>query len=349
VAQLHVSARDRAGNPSPQLLRFETSFGAIAAEPSGAGEWTARLEVPAKFGGRTSVRVVARGESEASIDIPLAPGPPEHIEVMTGAVARADGDSPVGVKLAVTDQYGNAVPVTPALQIDTGSVSSPDARDGAYLATWKPPLLWERGRASLIATAGSARAERQVDLLPRQHLLALSPQLGVLSNFSDVTSPVIGLEAALRSDRFGPLLEILGQLSWSFSSVSDSAPISASNPTPVTSSSTVGAHSRTDYLTATLAVGGFLPITERTRAFLHAGPTLSRVSSSLQLGSQPSTSGASAVLGAELSVGIERRMWGTTPFLELRGAISGDPALSGVLTGSTRSLSLNAGARFELL
>ncbi len=341
AAQLHVSARDRAGNPSPQPLRFESSFGSIAAKPSGAGEWNVRLDVPSHFGGLASVRVVARGDCEAAIDIPLAPGPPAHVEMTTAAVARGDSERPVEVRLAVTDQYGNAVQAVPTLQVDAGFVSSLGERDGAYLAIWRPPLLSERGRASLIATAGSARTERHIDLLPREHLLALSPQLGLLSNFSDVTSPVVGVEAALRSDRFGPSLEILGQLAWSFSSIANAAAIS--------SATTVAVRSRTDYLTATLAAGGFLPIGERTRAFLHAGPTLSRVSSSIQLGSQPRTSGASLVPGVELSVGAERRMWGTTPFLEVRGAISADPALGGVLSGSTLSLGLNAGARFEML
>ncbi len=340
-ARLHVSARDRAGNPSPQPLRFESTFGAIAAESSGVGEWNLRLEVPPQFAGRTAVHVVARGDSEAAVDIPLAPGPPAHVEITTGTIARADPERSLDVRLAVTDEYGNPVQASPTLQVDAGVVSAPGEHDGAYLATWRPPLLRDYGHASLVATAGSARTERHIDLLPHEHLLALSPRLGVLSNLSDVTSPVIGLEAALRTDRFGPSLEVLGELSWSFSSVSNAAAISPS--------STVGARSRTDYLTATLAAGGFLPLTERTRAFLHAGPTLSRVSSSLQLGSQPPTSGAALAPGFQISVGIERRMWGTTPFLEVRGAISADPALGGVLSGSTRSLGLNAGARIELL
>jgi hypothetical protein len=259
----------------------------------------------------------------------------------TGSVARADPERPIDVRLAVTDEYGNAVQASPTLQVDAGDVSPPGEQGGTYLATWRPPLSREYGRASLVATAGSARAERDVELLPHEHLLALSPQLGFLSNFSDVTSPVIALEAALRSDRFGPSLEVLGELAWSFSSVS--------SPAAISPSSSVGVRSRTDYLTATLAAGGFFPITERTRAFLHAGPTLSRVSSSLQLGSQPGTSGAALVPGFQLTIGIERRMWGTTPFLEVRGAISADPALEGVLSGSTRSLGLNAGARIELL
>jgi hypothetical protein len=340
-ARLQVSARDRAGNPSPRPLRFESSFGAIAAESSGAGEWNVRLEVPAHFAGRTSVRVVARGDSDASVEILLAPGPPAHVEMTTGPVARADPERPIDVRLAVTDEYGNAVQASPTLQVDAGVVSPLAEQDGSYLATWRPPLSREYGRASLVATAGSARAERDVELLPHEHLLVLSPQLGFLSNFSDVTSPVVALEAALRSDRFGPSLEVLGELAWSFSSVS--------SPAAISSSSSVGVRSRTDYLTATLAAGGFLPITERTRGFLHAGPTLSRVSSSLQLGSQPETSGAALVPGFQLTIGIERRMWGTTPFLEVRGAISADPALEGVLSGSTRSLGLNAGARIELL
>ena len=340
-ARLRVSARDRSGNPSPQPLRFESSFGTIIAESSGAGEWTAVLEIPPRFDRRTSVHVVARGDSEAAIDIPLSPGPAARVEMTTETAPRADGARPVDVRLAVTDQYGNAAEAVPTLEVDSGSVSSIGERDGAWVARWTPPLLRERGHASLIATAGSVRTERHVDLLPQEHLLALSPQLGLVSNFSDLTSPMIGFEAALRSARFGPSLELLGQLAWSFSSISNAAAVSAS--------STVGARSRTDYLTATLAAGGFVPIGDGTKAFLHAGPTLSRISSSLQLGTQAPTSGASLVAGAELSVGIERRMWGTTPFLEVRGAISADPALSGVLSGSTRSLGLNVGARLELL
>ena len=339
---LHVQARDRAGNPAPQPLAFETGFGRIDAESAGAGEWTARLAIPPQFGGRNSVHVVARGGSEAAvIDIPLSPGPPAQVEVTAANAVRADGERPVEVRMAVTDQYGNTVRATPSASVDSGSLSPVRERDGAFFATWTPPLLRERGRATVIATAGPLRTERHVELLPQEHLLALSPQLGVLSNFSDVTSPVVGMEAALRSDRFGPLLEVLGQLSWSYSSVTDS--------TAISSSSNVAAHSRIDSLTATLAVGGFFTLDRRTRAFVHAGPTLSRVSSSLQLGSQQPTSGASLVPGLEMSLGIERRMWGTIPFLELRAAASADPALTGVVNGSTRSLGINAGARLEAL
>src|SRR5207248_770003 len=309
------------------------SFGEVATESASPGRWRLHLHIPPYFGGRTSVRVVARGESDAAVELPLAPASLSRVELDAAAVAPADGERAVPVRVAVRDEYGNLVHALPVLAVDAGTLSTLAEQDGEWMATWRPPLLREPGRASLTASAGAVTTAQRIDLRPRDQLVALSPKLGVLSNFSDWSSPLLGVEAALHWDRLGPTLELLGQLTWSFSSLSNNAAITSSSTQPV--------RSRTDYLTAAIAAGGFFSIDGRTRAFAHLGPTLSRVSSSLQIGAQPSSSAATLVPGAEISVGIERRMWHTLPFIEVQASIGADPSLSRVLSGSARWLAFN--------
>ena len=64
---------------------------------------------------------------------------------------------------------------------------------------------------------------------------------------------------------------------------------------------------------------------------------------------QPAAFSAAIVHGAEISVGVERRMWGSTPFLEARWSISSDPRLAPVLSGSLKWFGIHAGARLDLL
>ena len=337
---IRVLSRDRAGNGSTQPLNFETSFGEVAAEPIAPGDWSLRLRMPSRIEGRTTVRLVARGDTQAELELPLSPAAPARAEITAAGTTFADGQSQVEVRLAVSDGYGNTVrSIRPVLSAAPGTVSAVAERDSGWVATYRPPLLRERGSAAIVAQVGGARAEARIELVPPQPLLVLSPKLGLLSNFADLTSPLLGVEAALQTDRLGPRLEVLGELSWSFSSLSDSPA-----PTP---GFTVPVRSHTDYVTAALAAGAFFSIDERTRVFLNLGPTLTRVSSSLRIGTQPTSFGATLVPGAQLSVGLERRMWRSLPFIEARWSMSADPALE-VLNGSARSLALNAGARFGL-
>jgi len=60
-ARLHVSARDAAGNPPSDQIRFESTAGDLSVVQPVPGEWDLRLSLPSSFGGRSSVDVRAIG------------------------------------------------------------------------------------------------------------------------------------------------------------------------------------------------------------------------------------------------------------------------------------------------
>jgi hypothetical protein len=68
----------------------------------------------------------------------------------------------------------------------------------------------------------------------------------------------------------------------------------------------------------------------------------------LQLGSEPQVSESALVVGAAVSLGVERRFARALPFAELRWSRHRDPSLS-TLTGAISATSLLLGTRFELL
>ncbi len=343
---LRAVARDAAGNSSPEPLRFEASFGEAGAARGENGAWDVRVRIPPRLEGRRELRVVAhpegRDEPRAAAEVQLAPGPPAEVVLAASPRVRADGENGIPVRLAVRDRYGNPVPAaTPAVSADTGTLEQVAREsDGAWTATYRPPLLRERSTAALVAHAGPASTAARIDLLPQIHALALSPKLGFTGAFSDVTSPVFAVEAAWRSERFGPRLEALAELAYAYSSVS--------SPT-ASGTSIVAVKSHTDFFTVTLAAGWLLPVGDRSQVWVHAGPTFTRVATALKIGGQPTAMDATVVPGAQLSIGAERRVSGTIPFLELRVSTTADPALGTLLSGSWRAFSLSGGVRFELL
>jgi hypothetical protein len=330
---LTATAQDAAGNLTPEPPRFESSFGKLEAQPSSPGRWKLRLQVPPQFEGRKKVRVSSLG---ASVEIPLAPAAANRAHFAPLSPIHADGRSEVRVEVRVDDSFGNPAPsAPPALNADQGALSKVSPIEGGYTATWQPPFLREPSRASLSAALGPLRANTVIELIPQEHLLSLSPKAGWSGNFADLHSPLFAFEAALRSDRWGPMLQLSGEVSWFFSTLSQNE--------------SVAVRSRTDYVGAALSLGWVFNLSERTRGFVHAGPMLSRVSSALAIGTQPKTYGSSLVLGAELSLGLERRMFGAIPFVEARWMLSGDPKLTGVVSGSARVWMADVGVRFGLL
>jgi hypothetical protein len=192
-----------------------------------------------------------------------------------------------------------------------------------------------------IASAPAVVVGQEPRAPPSPLAFAVSPKLGLVSNGHDFTSPAIAAEASIRTDRFGPRLELLGEVSWAFSTLSSVATVS-----PGTS---VTVRSRADYLTAAAAVGFIWPFGDASAAFVHAGPTLARVQSTLKMTGRPSATASTFVPGAQFSLGIERRFRGSTPFAELRWSFSSDPSLDPVLSGSLKWFGVHAGARLDLL
>lgn len=333
-------------------------FGPVRADATGAASVHAVIP-PGVEEARAGTRLVGLH----------VPPTPTLLVVLDREQAQGGREHQVGVTLYATARNGDPLPAARfLLQPSEGTVSEPiSGAPGESRATWTlPPEATGTVRLSAsLADSPSLRSVAELALEPppavraeaappspaqiaaeasrpeRRLGAAISPKIGVVSNGRDFTSPLLGVEGALRTDRFGPRLEVLGELSWAFSATSSLAAVSPST--------SVAVRSRVDYITAVAAAGAIFALDDRTSAFAHAGPTLARVSSTLKLAGRPAAFGATFVPGVEISLGVERRMWRSVPFAELRWSFSSDPSLDQVLTGSLKWFGIHAGVRLELL
>ena len=342
-----ADAFDGAGNPSAEPLRFTARPGRVEAHASGVGSWSMHVAVPAGFGGRDSLQVEAvspsSGQVAGTAAVALLPGDPIAARADEVAPARADGVSEARVRFSVADRYGNPVSsLAPSAAADRGSVRSVVAvGPGRYEAVYVPQASRVKGDALVDIAAGAARARARIPLLPQLPALAVSPKLGALSNLGDLSSPLLGLEIAFRSDRLGPKIFFAGDLSYWFSQ--ESAAFAGQT------AQAVSTRSRTDFLTAAASIGTRFDAGSRTRVFFGGGPAITHLWSRFRVTGQPATYDTATLLGAQVSAGVERAMWRGVPFVEGRFGFFADPALSGVVSGPLRIFSFAAGYRFEML
>jgi hypothetical protein len=336
---LRARARDSAGNPSPDVLDASGPDGFGTLVETGPGAF--RLRVPDSFGGRTSIELSAHPRGKAtprgSVTIRLLPAEPVAASMDPEAASVRTGGGELKIRIRRTDKFGNLVPgAQPEAFAEEGSVGAIETLpDGSYLAAYRAPARWDRDDTLVEARWPGTFTQRRLTLVPRLSWLALAPEIGVTSNFARLTSPVAGLSASVRSDRFGPELALTAEAAWSFKSQKQNV-------------GTLGtAQARDDFfgLSAQLSVRKKLGL--RTTIWGGAGPSLQMVSSRLQLTGQPRISESAIVPGAILSLGLEHRFVSAVPFAELRWSIHSDPALS-TLSGSLSALSLIVGNHFEL-
>jgi len=334
----HAVALDAAGNPSAEPLHFETTLGEVRG-----GSSEVRVEVPSSFGGRTELRLAVhpsgRPEPAAEIALPLSPGEPEVAEIeLPRRALHADGVTRYPVLVRIADRFGNPVEdARPEVLADEGSVSLPARPEGgAYVATYLAPLSRERTFSTIAVRAGAAQARARLDLLARIRPLALSPRLGLLTNFSGLTSPVAAFETSLRTNRWGPELAFSADLSYALQNAGGS------------SAQGVVARAHTDWIVASLGVAYRLPLAPSTSAWVGGGPQLTTILTRTQFGGLPAETGAAVVPGAYFAVGAEKRFGSFLPFAELRASVSADPALPN-LRGALRAFAFTLGNRFELL
>jgi hypothetical protein len=338
---LRALGRDAAGNPSlgPLAVSGPAGFGALVeARP---GEW--RLRPPDSFEGRQSVELAAHppgtAEPHASVVLRLLAGEPASVSIEPGAPAvRTGAGGRLLLRVRRTDRFGNLVPgAAPAASAEEGSIAGIEPQsDGAYLATYLPPRRWDREETVVDLRWPETAARTHVLLWPQLAGVAISPKLGALSNFALLHSPVAAVEASLRTVRFGPELAFSTELAWYFSSRQQAIGQLGT------------AQGRVDFFALSAQVSLRVPIGIRTTVWAGAGPSLQAIASRLKVGSEPQISESALVLGAGVSLGIERRFARALPFAELRWSRHRNPSLS-TLTGAISATSLLLGTRFELL
>ena len=334
---LQVRALDAAGNASPERLTFAASFGEVSAESGAAGEWLLTLALPKAFQGRKTVQVVARGsQARAEKSLQLAPAAPSLVAFAgTPHAVRADGRSPVRVAIHVSDAYGNPAEAAPALSAEQGTARF-EKSEGALYANYVPPLLHEPSHTGLDASLDGATAHAQLLLLPQVRTAAFSPKLGYLTNFGGFSAPFAGVEAALRSDRFGPQFALALEIDYAQRNQGADLGQALSEGT-----------SRISLLLAHLSLSYRYEAGPRTTLWVGAGPSLAGYFTRVAASGAAQT-GSALTPGAQLSLGVEQRLGFAVPFVEARAGWITRPDLPDV-TGPLRTLSFAVGARFEAL
>ena len=330
-------ALDAAGNPSGEPLQFETTLGEVRGEGP-----EVRVHVPGSFAGQSELRLLVhpagRSEPSAELALPLSPAEPRiaEIEVPLRAL-RADGVTHYPVRVRIADEFGNPIPdATPEVMGGDGVALPAHPEGGAYVATFLAPVSRERTSATIAVRAGAAQARARLDLLPGIHPVALSPRLGLITNFSGLTSPVVAFESSLRTNRWGPELSFSADVSYALQNAGGS------------SAQGVTARAHTDWIVTAVGAALRLPAAFSAHAWIGGGPQLTAILTRTELAGMPPQTGVALVPGIYLAAGAERRFGPFFPFAELRASLSADPALPN-LRGALRALALTLGYRFELL
>ena len=337
-ARLHVVARDAAGNASSDELAFETTGGQLATVATAPGEWNVTVSLEPSFAGRKEIEVRASAPgSSAAQKLPLVPGPAEVIAFDDPApVLIADGSSRHRLQVELRDRYGNPIPgARPEVSVDQGRAELEDA-GGTLYATYVPPLLERRGNAVLSLRAGSAEGHARVTLLPRGSL-ALSPKVGYLSNFSGFSAPLFGVEAAYRTDRFGPQLALSIEADYAHREQSDLL---------FAGGSAVSAGSRLDLMLVHLSATFRQGLGEQSAIWIAAGPSAAAYWTRVSASGAPERRGFAIAPGIQGAVGAERRIGIAIPFVEARAGWIDSPGLP-MLTGPLRTVTLLLGVRIE--
>ncbi|HEX4386276.1 MAG TPA: hypothetical protein VH083_25150 [Myxococcales bacterium] len=334
---LTASARDAAGNASPEKLKFEASFGTVAANAASVGQWLVTVTLPPEFKGKKSVDIVVRGEKARDAKtLPLLPAAPSKVTFSDSPrTVRADGHSAIRVPLQVSDDFGNPAQATPRISANQGTAAL-ESNGGALYASYVPPLLHEPSQAMLAAKLGGSTANAELLLMPQLRPAAFSPKIGFLSNFDGFSAPFVGIEAALRSERFGPQLGLALEVD------------ATRRSQDATLDETGQVSTQVSILLFHLSAQYRHEWDARTTLWLAAGPSLAGYLVDVSGSKTGSLSNSAFSPGAHAAVGVERRMGFAVPFLELRATWITRPELPTV-SGPLRILSLGVGARFEAL
>jgi len=203
----------------------------------------------------------------------------------------------------------------------------------------KPPEPIEPSAAPEPAAALPARLPEPVDAVASTTArnwppMAVSAKAGLLSNFSGFSAPLAGIEAAVRTDHFGPKL-----------AVSIEADYARHDQSEAVATGVVG-QSRTDLMLVHLSLAWRRDFAERGVFWAAAGPSAAAYWTTVGVAAGPQRRAFALAPGVQAAFGAEHRFGIAIPFLEARAGWVASPD-SPILTGPLRTLSLLAGVRLE--
>jgi len=167
-------------------------------------------------------------------------------------------------QVELRDRYGNPISgVRPQLSAESGRAELEERGEALY-ASYVPPLLHERQATVLAASAGTAVGRANLTLLPSAPSGALGAKLGGLSDLSGFSAPLVGVDAQMRTIRFGPELALSIEADYAYRSHSEILRAGASN---------LMAQSRVDLLQLHLSAAWRRRFGDRNTLWLAAGPS----------------------------------------------------------------------------
>ncbi len=164
--------------------------------------------------------------------------------------------------------------------------------------------------------------------------IAVSAKAGFLSNFSGFSAPLAGLEAAVRSDHFGPKLALSIEVDYGRHDQSEAV-----------ATGVVG-QSRTDLMLVHVSAAWRRDFSDRDLFWVAAGPSAAAYWTTVGVVGGTERRAFAMAPGFQAAFGAEHKLGLAIPFLEARAGWVASPG-SPILTGPLRTFSLLAGVRLE--
>ncbi len=202
--ELSFRVTDTQGHPTRAELDIQTDIGRLGtAQLVEQGHYRTTLTLPDSFAGRNRATLtIATGPENQpvhrQVSIPLRPSAPASVQISTlSQPVAGDGRTTVYIPVAVQDEFGN--PVTrPVLAASCTSGAVPDrieATDGQYVIPFTPPKVDGPEHAELTVKIDEVVSSMAIELIRPGYRLAITPQVGYLTNFSRLHSPLFLAEA----------------------------------------------------------------------------------------------------------------------------------------------------------
>lgn len=221
--------------------------------------------------------------------------------------------------------------------VDASLEDAPQFVAEASLRLYVPPPPLPAPTPVAVAPAPALAPPEIVPAPALDRDVALSAKAGLLSDFSGFSAPLLGVEASLRTPRFGPELGAALEADY----------VAHSREEQVGSAADAVARSRVDLLMLHLSGTWRARLGDRAALWVAGGPSAGAYWASASLQGTPSRRAFTVVPGLQAAAGIERPFGRAVPFLEARAGWLASADLPN-LTGPLRTLSLFAGVRLEI-
>jgi hypothetical protein len=335
-AKVRIHTLGARGEPEDVKVALDADGGEVSPPRRvSPGVMEALLTVPARLPAGRSILLLARtDEAHAELSVALVPGPPATA-TLDGVDTCAEGSENCPLVLRVEDAGGNGIDERPQVRAERGRIVSVSERaPGQWVLAYRAPRLEREVRDEVVATVGQVKAAHVIRLTPSRTRLALAFR-GGLARQDGHLGPAAGGQLFFLGNLGGWLGGGGLELGWWRVQHSGTATGTSLELTTARSELALGACG-----VAERALG------RAALTWVSATAGLGRVQSSTTLSGQPAvtaakwapTAGAGAALGWRTRVGI--------PFVEVRGAWTGDPRLATV-SGASGAVLLQLGYRFD--